>query len=385
MFNIDLEKKLNDLKEGIYYKTLNGKTYKIEVKIEYDYKMINVFFNKNLIFESLYYKNGKIMKEGIEFMKDNNKICTLNDIINKMVNLSEGYAEYDNMSICVKESKKINENSSTSFKVEIEDENCFYEYNIPFTNEYYINIKSKNNDFNIYTKKDKTTTEKDNRSMRFSYNDKEYALTNKKITDLIENKEYIIHNNNLIYKIDDKTYIGYSFENNKVYIYNKKQDSINNDIDNDYIKSIYVKNLAKTGNICIDFLDTVKNKIKEKIDDKELNNLIDDIKMPKFNTNLDTYYDDIISMANLYINKIEYLNMLDNEDLLNKTYNIVNNANITIVDKKINNFKDCINNNNLKDLNTLYCLKKQLKEIIKLKKKQAKSKKKILKNTDIEN
>lgn len=385
MFNIDLEKKIKDLNEGTYYKTLNGKSYEIHVKnTEHGNKVINVYYKSNLIIDLNYYKDGKIMKEGIE-MKDDDKNYSLNEIINKMINLSEGYAKLDNMSICVKESKKIDDSSSTSFKVEIEDENYNYDFSIPFTNEYYINIKSKNMDFNFFTKKDKTTNEIDNRSITFIYKDKKYALTSNTLTNLYDEKKYIVQDNNLITKIDEKYYIAYDFTNNKVYVYIKKNDAVNNDLENDYIKIPYAKNLNKVGNVCNELFNVFKNKVKDKVEDKEFNNLIDRFKLPTIDINLDSCYDEINEMAVLVKTYGYYLNLLDNEVILNNLYNLVSNANITVVDTKINEFKDKINKNSLKDLNTLKGLKKQINEIIKLKKKQDKTKKKILKNTDIEN
>lgn len=385
LLNIDLEKKLNELNEGTYYKTLNGKTYEIVVKnIESDTKTINVYYNKKLIFESNYYKDGKIKKEGIE-MRDDYNNYTLNDIIEKMISLSEGYAQLENMSICVKESKKIDSMSSTSFKVEIEDEMNFYTFNIPFTNEYYIDIKSKDNAFEVYTKKDKTSVEKDNRSITFVDKDKKYSIVKNVLTNLNDDKKYFVHNNTLMYKIDENNYIGYSFENDKVYIYTKKTNAVNNDIDNDFSKIIYTKNVAKASSVCNGILNVLKNKVKETVNDKDLNGLIDNIKLPKLDCNYDNYYDEIIEVAGLYKTHINNLNMLDDESIINSIYNLVVNANITIVDKKIYDFKQNINTNSLKDLNTLYELRKQLREIIKLKKKQNRTKKKILTNTDIEN
>jgi len=270
MFNIDLEKKIKDLNEGTYYKTLNGKSYEIHVKnTEHGNKVINVYYKSNLIIDLNYYKDGKIMKEGIE-MKDDDKNYSLNEVINKMINLSEGYAKLDNMSICVKESKKIDDSSSTSFKVEIEDENYNYDFSIPFTNEYYINIKSKNMDFNFFTKKDKTTNEIDNRSITFIYKDKKYALTSNTLTNLYDEKKYTVKDNNLITKIDEKYYIAYDFTNNKVYVYIKKNDAVNNDLENDYVKIPYAKNLNKVGNVCNELFNVFKNKVKDKVEDKVL-------------------------------------------------------------------------------------------------------------------
>lgn len=386
MLYIDIEKKLNDLSDGTYYKTLNGKSYEIVVKnTESDTKTINVYYNKKLIFESIYYKDGKIKKEGVVIMKDEDKNYTLNNIIEKMISLSEGYAELDNMSICVKESRKIDSNSSTSFKVEIEDEKNFYTFNIPFTNEYYINIKSKDNTFEVYTNKNKTTEEKDNRTITFMNKDKKYSIVKNVLTNLNDDKKYNIHNNTLMYKIDENNYIGYSFENDKVYIYTKKTNAVNNDIDNDFSKIIYTKNVAKASTVCNGILNVLKNKVKETVNDKDLNGLIDNIKLPKLDGNYDTHYDEIIEVAELYKTYNGYLNILDDESIINSIYNLVVNANITIVDKKIYDFKENINTNSLKDLNTLYALRKQLRDIIKLKKKENRSKKKILTNTDIEN
>jgi len=384
MFNIDLESKLNNLNEGTYYKTLNGKSYEIKVKNIEDNKIINVYFNKMLIVSLEYNKDGLIKKvENIEKVDD--KELTLSDIIEKMIDLSEGYAEYNNMNIRVKESKQIDNNSSTSFKVEIEDEEYSYVFTIPFVNEFYINIKSKNNNLEYYTFKNSVSSEKDNRNVVFVNNDKKYNINSKgNIKDINDNKEYLINDNTLLYSIDDKHYIGYSFETNKVYLYTKKCNALKNDIEIDYYKTLYNKNIAKASNICNNILSSMKNKIKEKIDDKELNNLVDNVKIPEVN-NYDIYYDKIIQIAELYKNNIKYLNILDDKSVIDRIMSLINNANITIVDQKVNDFKDSVKYNNLKDLNALYDLKSQIKEIIKLKKKQNRTKKKILKNTDIEN
>lgn len=387
MFNVNfLEKKLKDLKVGTYYKELNGKAYEIKVKEENsEEKNIKVYNNNLMIINFTYYKNGKI-KEESNIMKDNNnnENYTLKNIIEKMINLGEGYAKINNMSISVKEPKVIDSNSSTAFTVEVDDDNYSYTFIIPFTNEYYINIKPKNNDFIFYTKKDRMTEEVDNRSLMFNANNQKYSLTKDKLTNLYEEKAYIIHNNSLVYKIDEKYSIGYNFENNKVYIYSKKNDAINNDLDKDYTKFSYIKNMSKLNNVCNNLMNVLKTKAKETIEDEKLNKLIDDINIPKVDVNFDSYYDEINLMAVLYKTYNIYLNILDDEKVINSIYNLVTNANVTLVDKKINDFKDDVNNKNLKDLKTFYELKKQLKEIIKLKKKEDKTKKKILKNTDIE-
>ncbi len=124
MFNIDVEKKLNDLKEGNYKKTFNNKTYEINVKnIENNNKLINVYQNGKLLIEFNYYKDGKVLKESNVIKNDKN--YSIDNIIEKMINLSEGSAKLNNMSICVKEFIKIVDRSSTPFKVEIEDDNYF--------------------------------------------------------------------------------------------------------------------------------------------------------------------------------------------------------------------------------------------------------------------
>lgn len=52
MLNIDLEKQINELKEGTYYKTLNSKSYEIYVKnLEDNNKLINVYYNKKIIID----------------------------------------------------------------------------------------------------------------------------------------------------------------------------------------------------------------------------------------------------------------------------------------------------------------------------------------------
>lgn len=385
MFNVNfLEKKLKDLKAGTYYKELNGKAYEIVVKEENnEEKNIKVYHNNLLIINFIYYKNGKIKEEG-NTMKDGNEKYTLENIIERMINLSEGYAKIDNMSILVKEPKVIDSNSSTAFTVEVDDDNYSYTFIIPFTNEYYINIKPKNNDFTFYTKKDRMTKEVNNRSLMFTANNQNYSLTKDKLINLYEAKTYRIRNNSLVYKIDGKYSIGYNFDNDKVYIYSKKNDAINNDLDKDYNKISYTKNLGKLNNVCNNLMNVLKTKAKENIEDEKLNKLIDDINIPKVDINFDAYYDEINLMAVLYKTYNIYLNILDDEKVINSIYKLVTNANITLVDKKINDFKDDVNYKNLKDLNTFYELKKQIKEIIKLKKKEDKTKKKILKNTDIE-
>lgn len=353
MINISfLEKKLNELEEGKYKKTLNGKTYDIEVKNENDKKIIRVYENNKLIINFDYDKNG-IVKEGESNMSD---VITLDDLIRKIFNLKEGFGGKDNISI-----EKSND------KAVIIDENYIYTFYY-VNNKFCVNVKSNNLNFDLNIKKG----EEEIKLMTFKKIKERYLLDKEGLRNLQTKKSYIIYKNTIMNKVDDKNYIGYNLDNDKLYLYTKRNDNESMDFDKDYLKVPYSNYFNKASDVCNTFLNGFKNKIKDTIKVSELNDLIDNIKVPKINDEYNKYIDEITDIANIYKEYIKYYNILDNDDLINILYNFVTSVNISIYGKKINDFKESIKERDLTSLEELYNLRSQIKEIIKLKKKENK-------------
>ena len=306
---------------------------------------------------------------------------TIDDIIKKLVKLDKGIYEKGEFTIKTEPQKRVNYQKSTPFTAEICDENYVYTFEIPFTIDYNIHIHPKNNDYDFSYIEQPFRNNKE--SLFVKDDGKEYLINKRNITCIGNDISCYLHGNTIIRTIDKNCSIGYNFDDKKMYVYNKKNNIANNNLNEDYIKTEYNFNDDAKNKFFNTLSEGLKEELKKQTENEFYKKLIDTINVPKLKTDLEPLFKELLNIASVYNTNKEYLNLLEDQDLLIKLNNFIDNVVMNEADCLTYDFKESIDKIDLKDINNLRKLKKDINKIIKVRKKNNKTK--VLKNTDIEN
>lgn len=285
-----------------------------------------------------------------------NKI-SLNELIKKLRLLEEGTYTKDNLDVIVIDEIK-SKNHKTCFFVNIIKGETTINFYIPFINDYSINIENPTNDFKLFISK--TFHNIPYISSSIAVNGKEYNLRNKYISDQ-KNNSYTINNTELIKEINKECKIAYNYDDNQVYIYYKKYD-VKEDELNNYIKFKYDDKFIKNRDLYNSKISKIKETLKDEIYNREFRVLIDSLYIPKIIDNLKDEVTTIIKVANIYkenSNKLDFEKTELFKEIYDFTEYLINNP----TEAKINNLKNEINKLDLTNKNEMKKLKKMLKDI----------------------
>lgn len=288
------------------------------------------------------------------------------ELVNKVSKLNEGSYEDGNKAIYVTESKKLDKYTVTPKEVLIVDNDEEYTFIIDENSSYKTSVSYNNKNENISIIQ-YPFGEYENINLKFKKDNIDYSFSEYIISASNLNGRYVIHNN-IISKIIDnneKIKLGYDINDKKIYVYIRKK---NKHHIREYIKINYTDDILTMinnfNNLTIDY----KRKIEE-LNNANLDEIID---IPVFNTNIEKEIEDLTFMANIYCENRDKLNILNNNELLIKLNDFVSSVQLSLDDKYIHDLIKDVNELDLKNIDNLKILKKNIKKIIKLRAKKEK-------------
>lgn len=178
-----------------------------------------------------------------------------------------------------------------------------------------------------------------------------------------------INNNELIRKVDDTCYLGYNFEDNRIYVYYKKYNSIKNEFDfsTDYEKFKYNRKFLDAKDYYNIKLEKFLKEFKNSVDGTRFKPIADSIKIPTLNNNLNKEIEILKELVNIYTKYKNSFNILEEEKNIQTISDSIKAINREPLESKIKGLEDYINKIDLSDLDSLKKLQKEIDNILKSK------------------